>query len=398
MLRGPFEAVAAAAALALFADPVSASTLPAVIDGHSDFAMHYLRKQWSLDGLNIENGLPGQADVRRWREGGINGALATVGSDQSPGSKQHFPRVIVSLDWFDALIQRHQGSLVPARSAADFDRAAKAGKIALMAAIEGGDQFDGSLKHLRSAYARGVRSVGIVYDHHNSIGDGAMVMPSSTRVAAPANGGLSSFGRQFIAEMNRLGMLVDLSHAGEQTALDAMRLSKAPVIFSHSAARALGDTPRNLSDEVLREVAKHGGVVMVPLVPYLITTEHWRWWSAGEAKYADLEKQHSDDASISRGMAEWDATNPEPNVDVADVANQVEYVARMAGRDHVGIGTDFDGMGSFAIKGLEDASAIPKLLAELRARGWSSDDLYKLARGNFLRVLRTAEAAAERKH
>ncbi len=398
MPGGPFNALAAVAALALSTDQASASTLPGVIDGHSDFAVHYLRKQWSLDNLDIEKGLPGQADVRRWREGGVNGALATVGSDQAPGSKQHFHRVMVSLDWFDTLIQRHKGSLIAARSASDFDRAAKAGKIALMASIEGGDQLDGSLEHLRSAYRRGVRSVGIVYDHHNSIGDGAMAMPSSTKVAAPPNGGLSKFGQQVVEEMNRLGMIVDLSHAGEQTALDAMRVSTSPVIFSHSAARALGDTPRNLSDEVLREVSKNGGVVMVPLVPYLVTTDYWRWWSAGEAKYAELEKQHSDEATISRGMAAWDTTNPEPSVNVGHVADQIEYVAKIAGKEHVGIGTDFDGMGNFAIKGVEDAAALPKLFAELRSRGWSSVDLHKLSRGNFLRVLRAAESAVDRKN
>ena len=397
MSRSPFDALAAVVALALFPGPVIASTLPPVIDGHSDFAIHYMKNQWTLDGLDIEKGLPGQADVPRWREGGINGALATVGSDQPPGSKQHFPRVLVSLGWLDKLIQRHQGSLMAVRSASDFDHAANAGKIGLMAAIEGGDQLDGSLEHLRSAYVRGVRSVGIAYDHHNNIGDGAMAMPGSKTFAAPANGGLSAFGRQVVKEINRLGMMVDLSHAGEQTALDAIRLSKAPVIFSHSAARGLADTPRNLSDDVLREVARNGGVVMVPLVPYLITTEHWRWWSAGEAKYAELEKQHSDEAAISRGMAEWDAANPQPNVDVGHVADQIEYIARLVGREYVGIGTDFDGMGSFAIKGLENASATVKLLAELRARGWPTEDLHKLTRGNFLRVLRAVEAAAERK-
>lgn len=385
------------AALMMVAQSATASTLPQVIDGHADFALHYLRAGWSLRALDIEKGLPGQADVRRWREGGINGALTTVGSDQPPGSKQHFKSVLLSLDWFNALVQRHHGSLVAARSASDFDRAAKDGKIALMAAIEGGDQLDGSLEHLRLAYARGVRSIGIVYDHHNSIGDGAMAMPSSAIVAAPANGGLSPLGKEVVQEMNRLGMMVDLSHAGEQTALDAMSLSKAPVIFSHSAARALSDTPRNLSDKVLREVAKKGGVVMVPLVPYLTTTEHWRWWSAGEAQYADLERQHSDEAAVSRGMAEWDAANPQPSVNVSHVADQIEYVARIAGKDHVGIGTDFDGMGSFAVKGLGDASAIPMLLAELRARGWSSDNLHKLARGNFLRALHAVEAASEYK-
>lgn len=374
----------------------SASALPTVIDGHSDFAIHYLKKHWSVDALDIEKELPGQADVRRWRQGGVDGALVTVGSDQSPGSTQHFPRVLVSLDWFDALIQRHHGSLTAVHRASDFDRAANEGKIGLMAAIEGGDQLDSSLDHFRSAYARGIRSIGIVYDHHNSIGDGAMAMPGSANVAAPANGGLSAFGRQVVGEMNRLGIIVDLSHAAEKTALDALRRSKSPVIFSHSAARALADTPRNLSDEVLREVRKNGGVVMVPLVPYLTTTEHWRWWSAGEAKYSELVRQHSEEALINRDMATWEAANPQPTVTVAHVADQIEYVANIAGKEHVGIGTDFDGMGSIVIKDAADAAAIPKLLIELRARGWSSNELYKLARGNFLRVFRAVESASGR--
>ena len=366
-----------------------------VIDGHGDFAIHYLRRKWSTDALDIEKSLPGQTDVVKWRAGGINGVLTTVGSDLPPGSSGHFSRVLASLDWFDALIARHGGALMAARSSADFEAAAREGKIALMAAIEGGDQLDASVAHLRTAHARGVRSVGIVYDHHNPIGDGAMAMPSSAKIASRPHGGLSTFGRQIVAEMNRIGMIVDLSHAAESTALEAMQVSKAPVIFSHSAARALAETPRNLSDRVLRAVAADGGIVMVPLVPYLATTEHWQWWSAGEARYAELEARHrSDQAAIARGMSEWDATNPQPSLSVANAADQIEHVARIAGKDHVGIGTDFDGMGSFSIPGLSDASAVPRLLEELARRGWSRENLEKLARGNFLRVLKAVEAAA----
>lgn len=371
------------------------STFAPVIDGHADFAIHYLKRDWRVDAFDIEKQLPGQADVVRWREGGINGALATVGSDLGPESKDHFPRVLESLDWFDALIARHGGPLVAARSADDFDKATGAGKIALMPALEGGDQLDQSLPNLHEAYRRGIRSVGIVYDHHNAIGDGAMAFPQSAAVAGPAHGGLSGFGRDLIADMNLLGMLVDLSHASEATALRAIAESRAPVIFSHSGARALADSPRNLSDGVLRAVAARGGIVMIPLVPYLTTTEHWRWWTAGEAAYAALAKRHGDDkAAISRAMAEWDSNNPQPPVTIADVANQIDHVARVAGKDHVGIGTDFDGMGSFAIADLKDASRIPALLDELASRGWTQADLEKLARGNFLRVLRQAESTA----
>lgn len=385
----------AAVALACLAAPATARQLPPVIDGHADFAIHYLRGGWDEHALDIEKGLPGQADIVRWRQGGVNGALATVGSDLPPGSTAHFPRLLASLDWFDRLVARHGGTLAAARSAADFKAVAALGVVALMPAIEGGDQIDGSLANLRLAYARGVRSMGIVYDHHNAIGDGAMAMPSSAQVAVPAHGGLSDFGAEVIVEMNRLGMMVDLSHASEATALEALRLSKAPVIFSHSGARALADTPRNLSDAVLRAVAANRGVVMVPLVPYLTTTAHWRWWSAGEARYAELQASGAGEDTIARGMAEWDAANPQPPVTLAEVANQVEHVAAVAGKDHVGIGTDFDGMGSFAIPDLKDASTLPKLLAELSRRGWSDPELERLARGNFLRVLREVEAAAE---
>lgn len=396
MLRFGLHALLAAAAGSLSAAtlPAQAHLLPQVIDGHADFAIHYLARGWSLDTLDIEKGLSGQADVVRWRHGGINGALATVGSDRAPGSTNHFPRLLASLDWFDRLIARHRQALTAAKSAADFEEAAMNGRMALMPAVEGGDQIDSSLANLRLAYARGVRSMGIVYDHHNAIGDGAMTMPASIGIAVPAHGGLSPFGRELIAEMNRLGMVVDLSHAAEQTAVQAMHLSRAPVIFSHSGARALADTPRNLSDDALRELARNGGLVMVPLVPYLTTTAHWRWWSSGEAHYASLEEAGADQAEIDREMAEWDAANPQPVVTLSDVADQVEHIARIAGADHVGIGTDFDGMGSFAIDQLKDASALPQLMAELSRRGWGAADLEKLARGNFLRVLRQVEAVA----
>lgn len=390
-----FRLVLALAAAVVVPTPVGGSTYAPVIDGHADFAIHYLRRDWRIDAFDIEDRLPGQSDITRWRAGGVNGALATVGSDLAPGSKHHFPRVLASLDWFDRLIAKHGGSLAAARSADDFDKAAAAGKIALMPALEGGEQIDASFANLHEAYRRGVRSIGIVYDHHNAIGEGAMAFPHSAAVAGPAHDGLSDFGRLLIAEMNLLGMMVDLSHASEATALHAIAESRAPVIFSHSGARALADSPRNLSDAVLRLAAARGGIVMVPLVPYLTTTEHWRWWTAGEAEYGALAIRHGEDKeAISRAMAQWDSANPQPTVTVADVANQIDYVARIAGKDHVGIGTDFDGMGDFTIPALKDAAMVPALFDELAARGWSRVELEKLARLNFLRVLRKVEAIA----
>ena len=373
------------------------AALPAIIDGHADFVVHYSKRGWAADDYDIERSLPGQADVPRWRAGGINGMLATVGSDLGPGSKGHFPRVLVSLDWFDAFMARHGRVLSRALSADDFAAADRNGTIALMPALEGGDQIDGSLENLRTAYARGIRSMGIVYDHNNDIGDGAMAFPSSTDGAAPSSGGLTQFGHQVVAEMNRLGMLIDLSHAAESTSLEVLRISRVPVIFSHSGSRALADTPRNLSDKVLQAVASNDGIVMVPLVPYLTTTENWKWWLSGEIEYARLAGKFNEDSeAIDRGMAAWDAANPQPEVTVSQVADQIEYVARIAGKDHVGIGSDFDGMGSFVIADLSDASKMRPLLDELIERGWSEQDLRKLARGNILRVISVVQAHAAR--
>ena len=392
-------AVVASAAAAPAAQPAAhaRTALPAIIDGHADFAIHYSNKGWATADYDIERELPGQADVPRWRAGGIDGMLATVGSDLGPGSAGHFPRVLVSLDWFDALIARHRGALSRALTVDEFAAAERDGTIALMPALEGGDQIDGSLENLRTAYARGVRSMGIVYDHHNDIGDGAMAMPSSSGVAAPSSGGLTPFGRQVVAEMNRLGMLIDLSHASESTCLEVLGLTRAPVIFSHSGSRALADTPRNLSDKVLSAVAANDGIVMVPLVPYLTTTENWRWWLSGESEYARLVAEFGEDSeAIDRGMTAWDTANPQPKVTVSQVADQVAYVARIAGIDHVGIGSDFDGMDSFVIADLNDASKMRALLDELIKRGWSEENLRKLARGNVLRVIKAAQAQAAR--
>jgi membrane dipeptidase len=391
----------ALAALELIALPAAAARpavpLPTIIDGHADFAIHYLRHSWSAEAYDIDGDFPGQAGVRRWKAGGVDGALVTVGSDQEPGTVGHFPRVLASLNWFDALVARHPKTLLAARSPADFESARRAGKIALMPAIEGGDQLDGSLANLSTAYRRGVRSLLLVYDHNSDIGDGAMVMEQSVPVAAKAHGGLSTFGRELIGEMNRLGIAVDLSHAAESTALQALEVSKAPVIFSHSGARALADTPRNLSDRVLQKVAAKDGLVMVPLAPYLLTTEHWRWWSAGEARYAELTRLYPNDkATVSRAMAEWDASNPQPKVDIADVADQIEYVAELVGKHRVGIGTDFDGMGDFAVSDLKNATQLPDLLRELSHRGWSRAELEGVARSNFLRVMTEVQQAARR--
>ncbi len=258
-------------------------------------------------------------------------------------------------------------------------------------AVEGGDQIDGSLANLRTAYARGVRSLGIIYNHHNVIGDGGMPSGSSR----PAVGGLTPFGREVIAEMNRLGMIVDLSHAADMSTQQAIVASRAPVLFSHSGARALASSPRNLSDSMLRLAGSRGGLVMVPLAPYFVSEDHWRWWSAGEANYARLQSLYPDDPEWVRAESRrWDTENPQPVVGTSEVADHIEHVARVAGYANVGIGSDFDGIGSHVIPALADASMVPALFEELARRGWTQAQLEALAGGNFELFLAQVEQAA----
>lgn len=367
-----------------------------IFDGHADFAIHYARgnPSWSIGRHDLER-LPGQADLLRWKAGGVGGILATVGSGLPTDAPSHFPAVLTSMEWLEALGQRYKDKLVLARSPADVGAAWRADKLAMTAALEGADQLDGKLANLQVLARRGLRSLLIVYDHHNRYGDGAEAFLGSA--GRPAHGGLSEDGRALVREANRLGVIIDLSHAAESTALDAIAASRSPVIFSHSGARGLAETPRNLSDAVLKLVGQTGGIVMVPLVPYLTTHAHWRWFDSGEREYARLVAAHGEgSAAVDQGMALWDQANPEPRVTVDHIADQIEYIARIAGRRHVGIGTDFDGMGRFAVADLADASKLPVLFAELRRRGWSRDELDALASGNFLRVWSKVQANAER--
>ena len=362
-----------------------------IFDGHNDLAIHFAREQpiWSLERLNLTN-LRGQSNLATWQAGRVGGALVTTGSTLEPGAPGQYASLRRSFDWFDAVAAAHHDQVAKVTGANELRAARGAGKIALIMAIEGGEQLEQSLVNLRDAHDRGVRSIGIVYNDHGAIGDGALPDPDSR-----PSGGLTPFGRSVIAEMNRLGMIVDLSHAAELTANQAIRFSRAPVLFSHSGARGVTGTPRNLSDETLRLVRQYRGLVMVPLVPYLVSSDYARWWNAGEANYARLQKQFPDDPErVNRESARWDEENPAPTVRIADVANHIDHVARIAGHAHVGIGTDFDGMGSHVIPALADASTLPALFEELARRGWSQQQLELLAGRNFERLFGAVERAA----
>lgn len=360
-----------------------------LIDGHNDLLIHYLDKGGTsfadAAAYDIGGMTTGQSDLPRMKSGRIGAAIFTVAIlDQ----KKPEAGIKESTGLLRAIAARHPHDFEVVTDSTALLQAFKAGRIAALMGLEGGDQIGDSLGMVQTLHRHGVRAMTLTWEKTNQIGD--------SNADAPRHEGLSPFGMAVVMEMNRLGMLVDLSHAAEATVLDALAVSRAPVIFSHSSARTLCPAPRNVPDELLRRVAANGGVVMVSFVPYFSSPEHWAWYARGEKHWADLKRIHgADKAAASRAMEQWDKDNPPPVVTLEQVADHVDHVRRIAGADHVGIGSDFDGMGSFKVTGLEDASKLPALFSELARRGWSDADLRKLAGENFLRVLRAVEESAE---
>jgi membrane dipeptidase len=283
------------------------------------------------------------------------------------------------------MIARYPDDLELCLTADEVDAAMAAGRIASLLGMEGGHVLEGSLGALRAFHALGARYLTLTHNTSNDIGDSA--------TDEPRHGGLSAFGREVVAEMNRLGVLVDLSHVSPETMADALDASHAPVIFSHSSARALCDAKRNVPDEILRRMAANGGVVMVTFVAGFIGEEAaavlmpaMEEFNRRAAGVKDIEAREA----LSRELIE--SLDP-PLPPLAAVADHVDHVAAVAGHDHVGIGGDYDGNEFWPI-GLEDVSCYPNLFAELLRRGWSEEDLARLANGNIRRVLRDAEQVA----
>jgi membrane dipeptidase len=270
-------------------------------------------------------------------------------------------------------------------SAGQVAAAYAAGRIASLLGMEGGHVLEGSLGALRGFHALGARYLTLTHNTTNELADSA--------TDTPRHDGLSAFGRQVVAEMNRLGMLVDLSHVAPATMSDTLDVARAPVIFSHSSARALCDVPRNVSDEILRRIPANGGVVMVTFVAGFVSPEAAAVLVPAIAEFGRRSEGVTDPAELRRIRGEIVDGLDVPRPSIGAVADHVEHVATVAGRAHVGIGSDFDG-NRFWPEGLENVADFPNLFAELIRRGWNEDDLAALAGGNVLRVMRAAEAAA----
>jgi membrane dipeptidase len=274
-----------------------------------------------------------------------------------------------------------------ALTAADIEREFKRGRIASLLGMEGGHVIENSLGALRVYYDLGARYLTLT---HNVTLDWADAAADSAR-----HGGLTEFGREVVREMNRLGMLVDLSHVSPGVMSDALDVAQAPVIFSHSSARALTDHVRNVPDSILRRLPKNGGVVMVTFVPAFVSQEVADYEAMETAEWERIGVQESDSVVKQRLIEEWKAAHPRPQATLKQVADHFDHVRKVAGVDHVAVGSDFDGIEHTPV-GLEDVSTFPQLFAELVRRGWSDDDLRKLAGRNLLRVLRAAESTAAR--
>jgi membrane dipeptidase len=362
-----------------------------LIDGHNDLPWRIREDsiaRGNVDAYDLRKRAPGHTDLDRLRKGMVGAQFWSV---YIPGEWRDSGYARIQLEQIDVarrVIAKYPDQLALALSAADIRRDFKKGKIGSLLGLEGGHAIEHSLGALRAYYDLGARYMTLT---HNVTLDWADAALDSAK-----HNGLTPFGDSVVREMNRLGMLVDLAHVSPATMSDALNVSQAPVIFSHSAARALVDVPRNVPDSILRRVTVNGGIVMVPFVAGFVSPAVLLYDQATRPTMNALRERYGNDtAAITRSVKEWRTTHPVPRATLSQVADQIEYVRKVAGVDHVGIGGDFDGI-TEVIQGLEDVSTYPALFAELARRGWSDNDLRKLAGENFLRVFAEAEAVAKR--
>ncbi|MFJ8696647.1 dipeptidase [Streptomyces roseolilacinus] len=360
-----------------------------VADGHNDLPWA-LREQagYDLDRLDVAADQTGRlhTDLPRLRAGGVGAQFWSVYVRSDMAGDDAVSATLEQIDCVDRLLARHPGELAPALTADDMEAARAQGRIASLKGAEGGHSINASLATLRALYALGVRYMTLTHNDNVAWADSATDVP---RV-----GGLSAFGREVVREMNRLGMLVDLSHVAATTMRDALDTSEAPVVFSHSSSRAVCDHPRNVPDDVLERLPANGGVAMATFVPKFILPAAAEWTArADENLRAHGFHPLDTTPEAMRLHAAFEEANPRPVATVATVADHLDHMREAAGVDHVGIGGDFDGT-AFTPEGLEDVAGYPNLIAELLARGWSRTDLSKLTWRNAVRVLRDAEAVA----
>jgi membrane dipeptidase len=368
-----------------------------IIDGHNDLPAE-VHDKWGDDARKADlSGAPGtpiakqQTDIKRLRAGRVGGQFWSVWISTDIKGVDAIKRTIEQIDLARSFTENRPDVFATAQTADDIERIQKNGKIATLIGIEGGHQIGESLAALRQFYTLGARYMTITHTSNNALADAA--------TDNPKHNGLSPFGRSVIEEMNRIGMLVDLSHVSPDTMRQAIALSRAPVIFSHSNARSIAEHPRNVPDDVLKSLKVRDGVVMVLFYSAYVSNAYNQWVADRAAEvarfnvppYGGLYVGQPEKAAAA--LAEWDKAHPKPAVSIADVADHIDHIVKVAGIDHVGIGSDFDGADAWPV-GLTSVADYPALFAELIRRGWSDANLAKLSGGNILRVMRGAEKVA----
>ncbi|MFJ4854756.1 dipeptidase [Streptomyces sp. NPDC088730] len=357
-----------------------------VVDGHNDLPWA-LREQvnYDLDARDIATDQSAHlhTDIPRLRAGGVGAQFWSVYVRSDMAGEDAVSATLEQIDAVTELLARHPADLRRALTADDMEAARAEGRIASLMGAEGGHSINNSLGTLRALHTLGVRYMTLTHNDNIAWADSA--------TDEPGVGGLSPFGHEVVREMNRTGMLVDLSHVAATTMRDALRTSTAPVMFSHSSARAICDHPRNIPDDVLAQLPANGGIAMATFVPKFVLPAAVAWTKAADENMRAQGLHHLD--TTERGMkvhAAFEAANPRPMATVATIADHLDHMREAAGIDHIGIGGDYDGT-AFLPEGLEDVAGYPNLIAELLGRGWSTADLAKLTWQNAVRVLRAAQ-------
>jgi len=360
-----------------------------LVDGHNDLPItirEFKDAPRDVIAYDLRQPTKGDTDIARLRAGGLGAQFWSVyipGEGSGPYARQQLEQIDIAR----RAIARYPDVFMFARSVADVRAAKRAGKIASMLGMEGGYGLENSIGALRTYYDLGVRYMALTHNTHTDWADAAAPLQ-------PRSNGLTPFGEEIVREMNRLGLLIDLSHAAPSTMAHTLRISESPVIFSHSSAKAVCNVPRNVPDDILRELPKNGGVVMVTFVSSFINCEVGKVLQPAMAEIGLRARAAATPEEAAKIRAEGYAAIKLPPTSIAMVADHIEHIRNIAGVDHVGIGGDFDG-NDWWPEGLDDVSTYPKLFAELIRRGWSDEDLKKLAGENLLRAwARTEEVGA----
>lgn len=359
------------------------SSVP-LIDGHNDLLLHYYYYKdlkGNLDEYDISERTSGHTDIPRLRNGKVGTQFFTVFSmDKNNVTKT----LMETIDCFYRIAERYNDDFLFARTSDDILNAFQQGKIAMLMNIEGGEEIENSLPLLRLYYELGVRYMTLTWNHTHDWADAGL--------DTAKHNGLSDFGKEVVKEMNRLGMLVDISHVSDKVMLDVFEVSQSPVIYSHSNVRKFANTKRNVTDDILLKLKENNGIIMLSFVPFFVKQDFADWFDIYESVSDSLKKD--DKESAKNRIEEWKRVNPSPGVSVSDLADHFDHVKKLIGVEHIGIGSDFDGF-STTIEGLEDCSMFPNLFAELASRGWTESELKKIAGENFLRVFRDAEKVSK---